>query len=204
MVLRFCKKDISLIKSYGMVTEMKYRLNVGSKAPDFSFTTPWKSNVSFYREIGDKTAVLFFLRYYGCPVCQMEMSNIRREINIFKQRDTKVFVVLQSPLSTLTSLLRYEDWPFTIISDPQGDIFHLYHVEPGGIFKYLHPAGLFAAIKAVSHGFKHGKFEGKETQMPAVFIVSSDKTIDKTITFAHYGTNVGDISSLASIADHIS
>jgi thioredoxin-dependent peroxiredoxin len=178
---------------------MKSRLNVGNKAPDFSFNTPWKNNVSFYREAGDNRAVLFFLRYYGCPVCQMEMSNIRREINTLKQKGIKVFVVLQSPPSTLTSLLHEEDWPFTIISDPLGDIFHLYHVEPGGIFKYMHPAGLVEAVKAVSKGFKHGKFEGKETQMPAVFTVSSEKTI----TFAHYGTNVGDIYSLAEIADHI-
>jgi peroxiredoxin len=182
-----------------LANKMKFRLNVGNKAPDFSFNTPWENNLSFYREVGNKTAVLFFLRYYGCPVCQMEMSDIRRDINILKQRDTKVFVVLQSPPSTLKSLLRGEDWPFTIISDPQGDIFHLYHVEAGGIFKYMRPAGLVAAIKAISHGFRHGKFEGKETQTPAVFTVSSDKTV----TFAYYGSNVGDIPSLADIMDHV-
>lgn len=178
---------------------MKVRLNAGNKAPDFSFNTPWENNLSFYKEAGDKTAILFFMRYYGCPVCQMEMSDIRRGMDILKQKGAKVFVVLQSPLSTLTSLLRKEDWPFTIISDPKGDIFHLYHVEPGGIFKYLHPAGLVAAIKAVSQGFKHGKFEGKETQTPAVFTVSSDRNV----TFAYYGKNVGDIPSLAEVADHV-
>ncbi|MGD0276695.1 MAG: redoxin domain-containing protein [Syntrophales bacterium] len=178
---------------------MKSRLNVGSKAPDFSFNTPWENNLSFYKETDNKKAVLFFLRYYGCSVCQMEMSSIRREINVLRQGDTKVFVILQSHPSTLTSLLRKKDWPFIIVSDPQGDIFHLYHVEPGGILKYMHPAGLVAAIKAVSQGFRHGKFEGKETQMPAVLTISSDKTI----TFAYYGSNVGDIPSLTEIAGHI-
>jgi peroxiredoxin len=187
------------LSDFGKANEMKSRLNVGSKAPDFSFNTPWENNLSFYKEAGSKTAVLFFLRYYGCPVCRMEMSKIKREINILKQKNTEVFVVLQSPPSTLTSLLNEEDWPFTIISDPQGDIFHLYHVEPGGIFKYMHPAGLVAAIKAIYQGFRHGKFEGKETQTPAVFTVSSDKAV----TFVYYGSNVGDIPSLADIADHV-
>jgi peroxiredoxin len=177
---------------------MKPRLDRGSKAPDFTFNTPWKKNVSFYREVGDKTAALFFLRYYGCPVCQMEMSKIKQEINIFKKWDAMVFIVLQSPPSTLASLLREEDWPFTIISDPLGEIFHLYHVKPS-LLKYLNPAGLVAAIKALFRGFKHGKFEGRETQMPAVFTVSSNRIV----TFAYYGTNVGDISTLTKIAGYI-
>ena len=85
--------------------------------------------------------------------------------------------------------------PFTIICDPQGQVFQIYGVEAGGIIKYLHPAGLIAAIKAVSRGFMHGKFEGKETQLPAAFAM----TADKIIKYAHYGENISDMPSLASM-----
>ena len=60
---------------------------------------------------------------------------------------------------------------------------------------YLHPAGLIKAIKAISRGFRHGKFEGKETQLPAAFTM----TADKIIKYAHYGENIGDIPSLAKM-----
>jgi hypothetical protein len=66
-------------------------------------------------------------------------------------------------------------------------------VESGGIIKYLHPAGLIAAITAIRRGFRHGKFEGKETQLPAAFAVSADKVIK----YAHYGENISDIPPLA-------
>jgi len=72
-------------------------------------------------------------------------------------------------------------------------------VEAGGIFKYLYPAGLIAAIKATCRGFLHGKFEGKETQLPAAFAL----TADKIIKYAHYGKNIGDMPSLAKMINGI-
>jgi peroxiredoxin len=93
------------------------------------------------------------------------------------------------------SLTNREDWPFTIISDPQGKVFQLYGVESGGIIKYLHPAGLLAAIKAVRQGFRHGKFEGKETQLPAAFAINAEKVIK----YVHYGENISDIPPLAKM-----
>jgi peroxiredoxin len=174
-------------------------LAMGYKAPDFRFKTPWDGEVNFYDAAGNNPAVLIFLRYYGCPVCQMEMAKIKQEIDLVRQKGGRVFVVLQSAPETLASLTSKEDWPFTIISDPQGKIFQLYGVEAGGIIKYLHPAGLIAAIKAISRGFRHGKFEGKETQLPAAFAITGDKLIK----YGYYGANISDMPSLAKIINSI-
>ena len=174
---------------------MNSKLTIAKKAPDFRFKTPWNDEVNFYDAVGNSPAVLIFLRYYGCPVCQMEMAKIKQEIELVSKKGGRVFVVLQSAQETLASLTNKEDWPFTIISDPQGKVFKLYGVEAGGIIKYLHPAGLIAAIKAVRQGFRHGKFEGKETQLPAAFAVAADKIIK----YAHYGENISDMPSLAKI-----
>jgi peroxiredoxin len=169
-------------------------LTIGNKARDFRFKTPWDDEVKFYDAVGYNPAVLIFLRYYGCPVCQMEMAKIKQEIDLVSKKGGRVFVVLQSAPETLASLTKKEDWPFTIISDPEGKIFQLYGVDAGGIIKYLHPAGLFAAIKAISRGFRHGKFEGKETQLPAAFAMTGDKLIK----YAHYGENISDMPSSLS------
>ena len=56
-----------------------------------------------------------------------------------------------------------------------------------------------AAIKAVSQGFRHGKFEGKETQLPAAFALNSMKTI----TYAYYGKHISDLPSPATLAENI-
>jgi thioredoxin-dependent peroxiredoxin len=174
---------------------MTAKLTIAKKAPDFRFKTPWDDEVNFYDAVGNNPAVLIFLRYYGCPVCQMEMAKIKQETDLVRQKGGRVFVALQSAPETLASLTKKEDWPFTIISDPQGKVFQLYGVDAGGIIKYLHPAGLIAAIKAISLGFRHGKFEGKETQLPAAFAITGDKLIK----YGYYGENIGDVPSLAKM-----
>jgi peroxiredoxin len=178
---------------------MYSKLALGNKAHDFKFKTPWDDKVKFYDAVGNNPAVLIFLRYYGCPVCRMEMAKIKREIDLVRRKKGLVFVALQSAPETMASLIKKDDFPFTIICDPQGKVFQLYGVEAGGIIKYLHPAGLIAAIKATCRGFLHGKFEGKETQLPAAFAM----TADKIIKYAHYGKNIGDMPSLAKMINDI-
>jgi peroxiredoxin len=178
---------------------MDSKLNIGDKAPDFRFETPWEKGLDFNKEAGDKPAVLVFLRYLGCPVCQIDMANLKNEIKHINKKGAKLFVVLQSAPETVSSVTSREDWPFTIITDPKGELFQLYRVRPGGIIKYLHPAGLIAAISATLKGYRHGKFEGHETQLPAVFILDGGKNIK----FAHYGEYIGDIPSPAAMAAHL-
>jgi peroxiredoxin len=175
------------------------RLQVGDKTHDFYFQTPWSPRQKFYETIGNYPAILMFLRYHGCPVCQMEMAQLKREIGLFTRKETKVFVLLQSSPETVASAANEADWPFFVACDPQGAIFQKYAVESGGILKYLHPAGLIAAINAISQGFHHGKFEGKETQLPAAFAANSMKII----TYVHYGEHISDVPSPATLAANI-
>ncbi len=174
-------------------------LKAGHKAPDFQYDTPWTSSQAFYETIHSQNAVFVFLRYHGCPICQMEMANLKRDIELFNQKETRVFVFLQSATATLIPLLEEDDWPFDIVCDPKGTIFKLYAVEPGGIMKYLHPAGLTAAVKATFRGFFHRKFEGTETQLPAAFIIKSDKTIK----YVYYGKNIGDVPTPSVLAENL-
>lgn len=174
---------------------MYSKLTKGDQAPDFRFRTPWDDDVNFYDAADHVPAIFIFLRYYGCPICRMEMAKTKQDIALAGRKGARVFVILQSAPETIASLTGREDWPFTIICDPQGKLFRIYGVESGGLIKYLHPAGLIAAGKAIGSGFHHGKFEGKETQLPAAFTV----TADKVISFAHYGKNISDIPPLSAM-----
>jgi|GEM_PF-5958898 len=48
----------------------------------------------------------------------MELANLRRDIELFNEKRTRVFVILQSATETLKPLLKKEDWPFEIVCDP--------------------------------------------------------------------------------------
>ncbi len=175
------------------------KLSMGNKAPDFKFNTPWEKGLELSKDASEKKSVLIFLRYQGCPICQMEMANLRRDIDLFKQKDINLYVILQSSSEVVASVAEKEDWPFAIVCDPLGDIFKLYNVEAGGVLKYLHPAGLAAAIKATFKGYMHGKFEGKETQLPAAFTIG----LDKKIKYAYYGKKINDVPSPRSLMNNI-
>ncbi|HOO38936.1 MAG TPA: peroxiredoxin-like family protein [Deltaproteobacteria bacterium] len=167
------------------------QMKVGDTAPDFKYITPWDNEKGFYESAGKKPAVLVFLRYLGCPICQIDMANLKREIDLVKKKGASLFVIIQSSPDTVASSTTKEDWPFTIICDPQRSIYQLYRVSPGNILKYIHPAGLIAAVAATFKGYRHGKFEGRETQLPAVFVVGGDKVLK----FVHYGKHIADVPS---------
>ncbi len=54
-------------------------------------------------------------------------------------------------------------------------------------------------MKATTKGFFHKKFEGKETQLPAAFVLKADKTI----SFSYYGTNISDVPKPVVLAENI-
>ena len=171
----------------------------GEIAPDFSFNTPWLNTLNFFDHTNGSAVILIFLRYIGCPVCRMEMANIRRTISLAKKKQAQVFVILQSTPEIIASLCSADDWPFTIVCDNSAKIFDLYKVSEGSIFSYLHPAGIISAAKSMLNGNMHGKFEGRETQLPAAFVISSDRRIK----FAYYGKRIDDVPSLETLAAYL-
>lgn len=175
---------------------MGARLRAGDEAPNFRFDSPWRASQDFFEVTRGHDAVLVFLRYHGCPVCRMEMAQLRRDAGLFTERRARLFVVLQSPIDTVRRLLRRDDWPFEIVCDPTGDVYRRYAVEAGGVMRYLHPAGLVATAKALCSGASHGRFEGRETQLPAVFVIGPDRIVK----YAHYGTHIGDVPAPSRIA----
>lgn len=169
------------------------QLQIGNIAPNFTFNTPWEKSVEF-EPTKSGPSVLFFLRYIGCPICLFEMAKIKNDIGL--AGNYKVYIVLQSDPKIVASKTEKKDWPLTIVCDPNSDLFKLYKVEPGSIMAYLNPKGLIAAVKATLKGHMHGRFEGVETQLPATFVIGSDKKIQ----YAYYGKRMDDVPSLEFIS----
>lgn len=169
------------------------QLQPGNIAPNFSFDTPWEKGLTF-DPAKSGASILFFLRYIGCPICQFEMAKIKRDIEAVGKY--KVFVVLQSDPKIVASKTAKKDWPFTIVCDPNSELFKLYKVEPGTILEFMNPRGLITALQATFKGHLHGKFEGRETQLPATFVID----VDKKIKYAYYGKRINDVPSLESIS----
>ncbi len=180
---------------------MQIRLKNGDTAPDFTVTSPWSSTeYTFVNRPQKNASVVFFLRYYGCLICQLDIKKIRDQIDIFNQNDLDVYVIIQSDTATIQSKTTETDWNFHIVCDPAASIYEKYGVMLGNIFQFLHPAGLPKVVKSLSVGHKHGKFEGEETQLPAVFRIGKDNKIQ----YAYYGQHISDLPDFQTIISKVS
>ena len=168
---------------------VKDKITNGMTAPDFTFSSPWETSIKLYDYLNKGRALVIFLRYMGCPLCQMKIAELKTDWHRFEEKKVKILVVLQSKSENITGMVEKEDIPFTIICDPDEEIFKLYGVVPGSIFRYITPGVIAKAMKAKKGGFKHGVSEGKEMQLPAVFLIGPDKIV----SYAYYGKNVGDV-----------
>ncbi len=180
---------------------MQIKLKKGSIAPDFKVTSPWSdTQYSFVDRPSKKSSIIFFLRYYGCLICQLDIKKIKDQIDTFHKRDLEVYVIIQSESKTIQEKTNEVDWNFNIVCDPEAVIYEKYGVVTGNIFQFLHPTGLPKVIKSLRVGHKHGKFEGEETQLPAVFKVDENNKID----FAYYGKHISDLPDFETIINETS
>lgn len=174
---------------------MGKQYQVGDKIPDFNFATPWKSKCNFYEETAGKKKVVFFLRYYGCSTCQLEIHNLIQAYPQFEAKGAKVYVVLQSEPEILRSQTEEKEIPFDIICDPEQSLYKMMNIgsyDP----QQPHSEKLTRKIReARALGINHGKFEGNEQQLPATFIVDGQHKI----ILAHYGTESVDIPETEDI-----
>lgn len=168
------------------------RLRIGQPAPEFSGHSPWHE--ALVLRPSSRPVVLIFLRYQGCPICQMEISRLVSETSRLTGNIPEIFVFLQSTPDSIAEEAARDSFPFTVIADPQGEIYDQYGVTSGA--GYLHPRNLYSLFLAHRKGFRHGRFEGREFQMPAAFALD-DKGM---IRMAHYGSHLSDLPALAELA----
>ena len=85
---------------------MKQTLAAGQTAPDYTFNTPWKRDIRLSDLVKERRTYLVFLRYMGCPLCQMKISRLKNDWERFAEADLNVVVVLQSEPGMLAPLTR--------------------------------------------------------------------------------------------------
>lgn len=176
------------------------RLTVGDTMPDFSFSTPFETGRTLAKTaegVQGKTAIIF-LRYYGCTLCQYDIHQFAVSYDRIRRTEGQILVVLQSDRDHMASQLKKEDLPFDIICDPDQELYRLFEIRPADSKVRLADAkAMKKMLAAKAAGFSHGKYEGEELQLPAVFITDNQRRL----IYAHYGKSVGDILSPEELAE---
>jgi len=167
---------------------MKTGLDPGTAAPDFHLVCPDGARPTLAELTQHQPVCLFFLRYTGCPICQMKLQELAENADAFQAVGVGIAVVMQTAENSLTEETAAAI-PFPIAADPDCKIFDTYGVSTVPIWRYVTPSVIRGAMKAKKMGFTHGKRTGKELQAPAVFLIDRQKII----RYAYYGQSVGDL-----------
>lgn len=179
------------------------KLAAGEKMPDFSYESPFEKNARFadaVARVPGKTA-LIFLRYFGCTLCQFQIHDYLTHYEDIASTGGQVLVVLQSDPQLVYNDIKDVDFPFEIVCDPTQSLYKRFGLDSAPDKKTMlgeNGVEFVASLKA--QGFKHGKYEGNELQLPATFIVDHDLTI----TFVHYGKTGPDVPSSAEVVKLLS
>ncbi|MDR2103724.1 MAG: redoxin domain-containing protein [Treponema sp.] len=179
------------------------RLNTGDQFPDFPFRTAADAELKSSEVIkrADKT-VFWVLRYIGCTTCRYDIHVIKERYREFTDLNAQVLVVLQSLSENVRADLAGDEAPYEIICDPEQAIYRRFSIDPAPDKESRQPRDpreiekLKQKIEKIkAGGFVHGKYEGDENQLPAMFIVEPGGKV----LYAHYAKNSIDMPTVDEV-----
>lgn len=164
-------------------------LKSGDQAPAFTFTDQWGQPRSS-QEFAGRPLVLVFLRYAGCPICQLDLVSYTRSAATSFPPTAALLLVVQSEPERVKALAELTPGPAPVLAcDPRAELYDLYGLRQANLLQYAGPAVLRKVGRAKAQGFTHGTREGREMQLPALFVIGADGRV----RLAHYGRHIADL-----------
>jgi len=171
--------------------------------PNFVFHTAYENGKTVERVLQEKKRTIFwFLRYIGCPTCRYDVHMMAVRYQEFLDNDTQIFVVMQSQITNVREELKDMKLPFDIICDPEMKLYESLEISATACKEDRLPTNeveiskLERKKKKVKElGFVHGKYEGNEQQLPALFVVEQNGTV----SYVHYAQNSIDMPTVAEM-----
>lgn len=179
----------------------------GDVFPNFRFKTYCGEEKSIGEVVKQKKyTVIWVMRFIGCRFCQYDLEQLKEEYGRFINKDTQVYVVLQSSRESINDLKGSLDIPFDVICDTEHHFYKTLSIgttptkedrlpkDPEGL-KHLHEKQEAVAKR----NYERRTGEGEPQQLPALFILNRDRIIE----YAHYAANSIDIPGFDEILEII-
>jgi peroxiredoxin len=173
------------------------KLEANQSMPVFS-TTDVSGNTISDASLKGKKTIIIFERFVGCPVCNVHVHELMQEYANLKSKGVELVVIYESSKENLMKFATTEEIPFTLIADPNGEIYSTFGVTKsmGKVMKGIMFKGGISLAKEGDKNYK-GKYkkDGSMSRMTAEFLVGTDGVITK----AHYAKYLGDHISMNEI-----
>lgn len=177
-------------------------LRPGDRLERFVYDTAADRALELEKTI-QKPTVLFFSRYYSCPMCQMTLAQLRRLWPEMEKRGLDLKFILQSTPEAVAGATADSPFPFDLICDPQARLYDRFNVFEADSDEKL-VAGDRQAMKLLGgargmllSNMTGRKAEGRARQLPAVFAVMPDMTV----RYVHYARTLTDVPDMQSVLE---
>jgi peroxiredoxin len=127
------------------------------------------------KDVKQRYALLSFLRYAGCPFCNLSIHRLAMEHDLLRQSNCEVVSFVQSNTENIQKNIyeRHEKKPrFPIIPDKDMKFYKLFDIKPSYKATKRMIVDIPHWVHAVrDHGFKQKSIDGSLFIAPALFLV---------------------------------
>ena len=155
---------------------VKIKLKVGDKAPLFKLDSYNAGTIDLGELIGKKQKiVLIFSRYFGCPICQLDLNILMESVPEINDKGAKLLYVTQSGEKVAQEFIAKYKIEFPVIPSSRKELYAEYGL---GLMNEEAVKKVKSKFKeATERGFVHGDYEGWENQGPGQFVIGEDGNI---------------------------
>ena len=155
---------------------MRSTIKVNQKAPTFSTTDIFGRKINLADHTDDYT-LLVFLRYSGCPWCNLAIHRLSLEYSRLKQDKCQIIAFVQSDKKSIIRNIYDRHTPkpqFPIIADHKMKIYKQFGVNlsiMGTLGEIRHIPDWLMSVRKL--GFKQTKIDGNLFLVPAWFLINN-------------------------------
>ncbi|MFX1455202.1 MAG: peroxiredoxin family protein [Promethearchaeota archaeon] len=149
-------------------------INEGDLAPVFTLES-YNAGIINLSELRGQKIVLIFSRYFGCPICLLDLNILMHRKKEVEDRGAKILYITQSGEKVAKEYIQKENIDFPVIPSSKDELYAEYGL---GIMTKEAISQIPSKLKEVrEHGFVHGEYEGFEQQGPGQFIIDEQGII---------------------------
>lgn len=175
-------------------------LAAGDIAPDLMLPDHTGQSVKLSSLWHDQPLVLIFARHLGCPLCRGQLTQVRDQIQQYKDAGAEVAAVTMSPVAELPPFRERFQLPFRLLSDVERVAYRAYDLQRGGLLAVAGPVMWKRGWKSLIT-FGAGGVVGDPYQMPGSFVIGTNgilRWVHYAKSSADWGETVEHISAVQS------
>lgn len=129
--------------------------------------------VRFAELWAERTAVLLFVRHFGCLFCRQQIAEILPSLERIRAAGAELFVIGNGGVAEARAFQHDHQLPVQLLTDPTRQAYCALDMQ-SGLGTVLRPSVLVRSLKALRSGFRQSTVAGDPLQQGGVVIVGSD------------------------------